>query len=212
MANLYPPVGSARRYGDSATFVLAIGPVVVVTIDSNAAADPGQLAWVSSQLDGLDRRRFRTIVAFLHHAPYTSGPHGIAVEPPTLAVRSNWMPLFRKHHVRLILAGHEHFFEQWVERYREGSRSYRMDIVVTGGGGAPTYAYRGEPDLSAYLAEGAASQVRVEHLVKPGATNAENPNHFVIIDVDGEHIEEEVVTLGEIPFTRFGDRARLKLE
>jgi hypothetical protein len=66
--------------------------------------------------------------------------------------------------------------------------------------------------LSAYLAEGAASQVRVEHLVKPGATNAENPNHFVIIDVDGEHIEEEVVTLGEIPFTRFGDRARLKLE
>ena len=212
MANLYPPAGSARRYGDSATFVLAIGPVFVLVIDSNAAADPGQLAWVSSQLDGLDRRRFRMIAAFLHHAPYTSGPHGVAVEPSTFAVRSNWMPLFRKHHVRLILAGHEHFFEQWVERYRDGKRSYRMDIVVTGGGGAPTYSYRGEPDLSAYLAEGAASQVRVEHLVTPGATNAENPNHFVIIDVDGEHIDEEVVALGEAPFRPFGDKARLKVD
>jgi hypothetical protein len=189
-----------------------MGPVFVVAIDSNAATDPGQLAWVSSQLDGLDRRRFRTIAAFLHHAPYTSGPHGVAVEPPTLAVRSNWMPLFRKHHVRLILAGHEHFFEQWVERYRDGSRAYRMDILVTGGGGAPTYSYRGEPDLSAYLANGAARQVRVEHLVKPGATNAENPNHFVIIDVDGEHIDEEVVALGEEPFAPFKGKARVKLE
>jgi hypothetical protein len=87
-----------------------------------------------------------------------------------------------------------------------------MDIVVTGGGGAPTYSYRGEPDLSAYLTEGAASQVRVEHLVKPGATNAENPNHFVIIDVDGEHIDEEVVALGEVPFKPFEDKARLKLD
>lgn len=212
MTNLYPPAGSARRYGDSATYALAIGPLFVVAIDSNAAADPGQLAWVSSQLEKLDRRRFRTVAAFLHHAPYTSGPHGVAVEPATLAVRTNWIPLFRKHHVRMILAGHEHFFEQWVERYRDGSRSHRMDILVTGGGGAPTYAYRGEPDLTAYLAEGAASQVRVEHLVKPGATNAENPNHFVIIDVDGDHIREEVVALGDFPFMPFDGKARLKLE
>jgi hypothetical protein len=211
MSNLYPPVGSARRLGDSATFAFGIGGVFVLTIDSNAAADPQQLAWASAQLESLDRRRYKTVVAFLHHAPYTSGPHGVAVEAATLAVRNQWMPLLRRHHVRLLLAGHEHFFERWVERYRDGSRSYRLDIMVTGGGGAPTYSFRGEPDLTAYLAAGAAQQLQVEHLVRPAPTNDGNPNHFVIIDIDDGDVYEEVVALDGRPFTPFDGRAREKM-
>jgi hypothetical protein len=212
MENLYPPEGSPRRFGRSATFAFGVGPVFVVAIDSNTADDPGQVAWVSSQLEGLDRRRYKTIVGLLHHAPYTSGPHGVAVEPQTLAVRTQWMPLLRKHHAQLLLAGHEHFFEQWVERYRDGSRRYRLDIIVTGGGGAPTYSYRGEPDIAGYLASGASQQLEVEHLVKPGATNDANPNHFVIIDVDDDHYTEEVVALGDRPFAPFAGQPRLEVD
>ena len=184
-----------------------------MSIDSNNPSDPEQFAWVSAQLDGLDRKRFKTIAAFMHHPPYTSGPHGgTTIEPQSLAVRSQWMPLFRKHHVRLLLAGHEHFYEHWVERYRDGSRSHRMDILVTGGGGAPRYGYRGEPDLTAYLAEGASGRVRVEHLVKPAVAADANPHHFVVVDVDGDDVQAEVVALGEQPYAPFAGKARVKLE
>ena len=107
------------------------------------------------------------------------------------------MPLFRRHHVRLVLAGHEHLLEHWVERYTDAGRDYRMDTIVTAGGGAPIYTYRGEPDLNAYLAAGASQNVRVEHLVTPGRTIAENPNHFVVVQVDGERLSVEAVAVGQ---------------
>ena len=53
-----------------------------------------------------------------------------------------------------------------------------MDHVVTGGGGAPTYLYVGEPDLRAYISANAAEAVRVDHLMKPGATYDANPHHL----------------------------------
>ena len=53
--------------------------------------------------------------------------------------------MFRQYHVRLLLTGHEHLFEHWVERYVDASGPHRMDEIVSGGGGAPLYAYVGEP-------------------------------------------------------------------
>ena len=58
---------------------------------------------------------------------------------------------FRKHHVRMTIGGHDHLLDHFVERYDDERRTYRMDHIVSGGGGAPTYTYRGEPDLQAYL-------------------------------------------------------------
>lgn len=213
VSQLIPPEGSPRRLGGYPTYAFGCGPVFVIAIDTNVAADPLQLAWVADQLDHLDRRRFPIVIAFMHHPPYSSGPHGgpRLVEASTRAVRDLYMPLFRRHHVRLILAGHEHFFEQWVERYEDDGRQYRMDTLVTGGGGAPTYTYRGEPDLGAYLAAGAAQRVRVEHLAKPGATIPENPNHFVVITVDGDRLTEDVVASGNAPFAPFGGASRIDL-
>jgi hypothetical protein len=133
------------------------------------------------------------------------------IEPQTLAVRNTYMPLFRKHHVRMILAGHEHLFEHWVERYTDAGREYRIDTLVTAGGGAPTYTYRGEPDLTTYLAAGAAQNVRVEHLVTPGRTIPENPNHFVVIQVDGDKLSVEVIAAGNAPFTPYNGSSRMDL-
>ena len=103
------------------------------------------------------------------------------------------MPLFRAHHVKLLFAGHDHLFEHWVESYVDDSGPHRMDMVVTGGGGAPLYAYTGEPDLTQYLKSNEASKVQLEHLVKPGPEPGDNPFHFVIVRVDGGRIDMEVV-------------------
>jgi len=190
MSQLIPPDGATRRLDGYPTYAFGYGNTFVLAFDSNIADDPVQLAWAQKQLEGLDRRRFTNIVAFFHHPAFSSGPHGGAtVERPSVALREKWMPLFRKHGVRLLATGHEHLFEHWVERYRDARGTWRrMDELVSGGGGAPLYTYRGEPDLTAYLAAGAADSVRVQHLVRPSTSAGENPYHFVIVHVDGDRL------------------------
>jgi len=124
---------------------------------------------------------------------FSSGPHAVVTEPQVVSMRARWMPLFRKHHVRLLLAGHEHLFEHWVERYKDASGTHRIDEIVSGGGGAPLYGYMGEPDVRDYLLAGAADSVRLEHLVKPNVDPGANPFHFVVVHVDGTRINVEVV-------------------
>ncbi len=120
VAQLIPPDGATRRLNGYPTYAFGYGNTFVLAFDSNIAADSTQFAWARAQLEGLDRRRFTNIVAFFHHPTYSSGPHGGAIiERPTAAVRDAWMPLFRKHGVQLLVTGHEHLYEHWVERYRD---------------------------------------------------------------------------------------------
>jgi 3',5'-cyclic AMP phosphodiesterase CpdA len=228
MSRLIPSEGSPRRLGGYPTYAFGYGNTFVVAIDSNIASDAVQLSWVTDQLEHLDRARYRNIVVFMHHPPYSSGPHGGASaqpvagtgvkvadrpEPQTLALRSLYMPLFRKHHVKLLVTGHDHLFDHWVERYDDADgKSYRMDTVVTGGGGAPIYTYQGEPDLRGYVSTSPAEKIRMEHLVKPGDTPDQNPHHFVIVRVDGDRLSVEVIASREVPYTPYaGGRSRLAL-
>lgn len=193
-SQLMPADGSPRRLNGYPTYGVGYGNTFVLAMDSNIADDPVQFNWIRGQLAGLDRGRFRNIAIVLHHPAFSSGPHGgITLERATLALRTMYMPLFRKYHVRLMLAGHEHLFEHWVERYTDGGQSYRIDQLVSGGGGAPLYAYQGEPDTRDYLIAGAADSVRLEHLVKPGMNAWENPYHYLVVHVDGEKIRIEVI-------------------
>jgi len=153
-----------------------------------------QFAWVKAQLEGLDRKRYVNIAVFYHHPAFSSGPHGgPRIETQAASVRARWMPLFRQHHVRLLLTGHEHLYEHWVERYTDATGTHRMDQIVSGGGGAPLYKYTGEPDLAEYLKTYAAEQVSVEHLVRPSADATGNPYHYVVVHVDGARISLEVI-------------------
>jgi hypothetical protein len=190
-----PRDGSPRRLAGYPTYGIGYGNTFILAMDSNVADDSTQYAWVRAQLDGLDRRRYRHVVVVLHHPALSSGPHGAAiVEPQAAAMRARYMPLFRQHHVDLVIAGHEHFFEHWVERYRDvGGVAYRLDEVVSGGGGAPPYPYRGEPDLRDYLKRAAAESLSVEHLVRPAMNAWENPYHYLVVHVDGDHLRIEVV-------------------
>ncbi|MEP6620263.1 MAG: metallophosphoesterase [bacterium] len=191
---LIPADGSPHRLSGYPTYGFGYGNTFVLAMDSNIADDTVQFNWIRGQLAGLDRGRYRNVAIVLHHPAFSSGPHGgFNAERPTLAMRALYMPLFRKHHVRLVLAGHEHLFEHWVERYKDGGQSYRIDQIVSGGGGAPLYAYQGEPDLREYTRAASADSVRLEHLVKPGMNAWENPYHYVVVHVDGEKIRIEVI-------------------
>jgi len=103
------------------------------------------------------------------------------------------MPLFRKHHVNLVLTGHDHLFDHWVERYSDASGPHRLDQIVSGGGGAPLYAYSGEPDLTEYVRAGAAEKLSVQHLARPSVDPGGNPFHYIVVHVDGQQLSLEVV-------------------
>ena len=195
VSRLIPADGAMRRLDGYPAYSFGYGNTFVLALDSNIADDPTQFAWAAAQLEGLDRDRYVHVVAFFHHPAYSSGPHGGArVERPTAAVRARWMPLFRERGVDLVFTGHEHLFEHWIERYLDGEGQWRrIDQIVTGGGGAPPYQYRGEPDLRPYLAEAAADSVRVTHLVRPGPERGDNPHHYVVVHVDGPEVWIEVI-------------------
>ncbi len=224
MSKLIPPEGSPHRLNGYPTYSFGFGNSYFIALDSNIAADTIQLAWVTDQLEHLDRNRYHHVFVFFHHPLFSSGPHsGIQppdptthergpdrVEPSTVALRTLYAPLFRKHHVRMTFTGHDHLFDHWVERYTDGGASYRRDDVLTGGGGAPIYTYQGEPQLEAYVKGGAAEQVQLEHLAKPGPTIADNPHHFVVVNVDGDALSLEIVPVGG-PFAPYNGKTTIDL-
>ena len=195
IANLIPPDGAPRRLDGYPTFAFGYGNAFFIALDSNIATDDKQFEWVKSQLEGLDRKRYRHIVAFFHHPAFSSGPHGGAiVEPPSAALRARYMPLFRRHRVAILFTGHDHLFDHWVERYEDAAdRKHRLDHILTGGGGAPLYPYRGEPDLREYLKTYAEEKVSLDHVVRPGMNPGDNPYHFLLVQVDGERIRLEII-------------------
>ena len=193
-ANLIPADGQPHRLAGYPTYGFGLGNTWFIAFDSNIAGDPIQFAWMKSELAALDRRRYPNVVTFSHQPAFSSGPHGgPLVEPQTLEMRSMYMPLFRRHHVRLVLTGHEHFYEHWVERYTDATGPHRLDQIVTGGGGAPLYGFTGDPDLRSYLAANQAAKLSLEHLVRPGLHPGSTPFHYMVIHVDGEEISVEVI-------------------
>jgi 3',5'-cyclic AMP phosphodiesterase CpdA len=194
VSQLIPPDGALRRLAGYPTYAFGYGNTFFIAFDSNIANDEKQIEWVKNQLESLGRGRFPNVVAFCHHPPFSSGPHGGSrVEAPTVALRNRYMPLFRKYRVKALFVGHEHLFEHWVERYENAGKKYRLDLIVTGGGGAPLYSYHGEPDLSEYLNANKDSKAKLEHLVKPGYDRGDNAYHYTVIKVDGEQMSLEVI-------------------
>jgi hypothetical protein len=106
------------RWGDARFFVL------------NAFEDYGKAerAWLEAELARADAEpglvwRF----VMLHQGLWSSGPHGASKQLVSMDVPA----LLARHHVDLLLSGHDHLYERGDAK---GAR-----YVVTGGGGAPLY-------------------------------------------------------------------------
>lgn len=206
MSRLWPAEGSSRRLDGYPTFAFGYGHFFFVALDSNIPSNPVQLDWVKKQLEGLDRRRFPHVVALFHHPPLTTGPHGgPLVEQQALALRRLYLPLFRTHHVRMTITGHDHLYDHFIEHYEDRTGRHRMDHIVSGGGGAPIYSYRGEQDLDAYAAGTSPHVVSVDHAMRPGVQEGDNPHHFVIFEVDGDRMWVQVVATVAAPFLPYGE-------
>ena len=223
ISKLIPADGSPMRLDGYPTYAFGYGNSFFIALDSNIPDDALQIAWVRDQLEHLDRARYRHVIVLFHHPAFSSGPHSRTSapgsqqkladrpEPQTAVIRDLWLPMFRTHHVDLTITGHDHLFDHWVEHYVDRGITYRMDHVVTGGGGAPVYTYAGEPDLRAYLTANAAQEVRLDHPMKPGATVDANPHHFVTIRVDGDRLSLEVTGIGPADYTPYDGRATIPL-
>ena len=223
-AKLIPPEDSPRRLKGYPTYAFGYGNTFFIAIDSNIASDRPQFDWTTRQLEQLDRGRYPNVIVFFHHPVFSSGPHGGAMrptpdrtpvadrtEPQTVTIRNLYMPLFRKHHVRMTITGHDHLLDHWAERYEDAGKPFRMDHVVTGGGGAPTYVYNGDPDVHGYERTYTAQKVHVDHLMKPGERNIDNPHHFVLIQVDGDKLFLEVFGTGPAAYKPYNGQSRIEL-
>ena len=193
-SELIPPEGSPRRMTGYPVFSFGYGQTFFIAFDSNIAGDVKQFDWIKSQLEGLDRNRYRHVIVYSHHPAFSSGPHGgPKVEAPTAIIRQKYMPLFHKHHVRLFFTGHEHFFEHWVEHYEDEAGKHRLDQIVTGGGGAPLYTYSGDPDTRQYINDNAVQKITLDRVAKPAYEPGDGAYHYVLVKVDGDRISLEVI-------------------
>jgi hypothetical protein len=86
------------------SFEAPIQDVRFFALDSNYM-DPAQIKWLEAELQKSDEH---WKIAFFHHPLYSSGDrHGSDVE-----LRQVLEPLFLKHGVTVVFAGHEHFYER----------------------------------------------------------------------------------------------------
>lgn len=98
------------------------GRVHFVALDTEASLS-AQATWLDADLAATS---LPWKIVYFHKPPYSSGEHG-----SDTAVRSAWAPIFEKHGVQLVLAGHDHDYERM--KPQNG-----VAYVVTGGGGVGT--------------------------------------------------------------------------
>ncbi len=85
-------------------YATVLDDILVVSLDSTRPADPDQLAWLDTTLAESDAT-WR--IATMHHPAYSGGYHGSSHD-----VRAAFAPLFERHGVQLVLAGHDHDYQR----------------------------------------------------------------------------------------------------
>jgi hypothetical protein len=99
------------------------GRIHFVALDTEADYKT-QATWLDQDL-GASQLPWK--IVYFHRPPYSSGEHG-----SDTSLRTILSPVLEKHHVQLVLSGHDHDYERM--KPQNG-----VQFVVTGGGGKGTY-------------------------------------------------------------------------
>jgi len=157
-AAVFPCLGNhehrGRRYfdllclpGNESYYEMRWGPVRVVTVDQYQDYGEGseQHAWLDKTLaEGFGGW---TIVQF-HEPPFgIEKSRGI-----NTTVIQNVLPLLYKHRVDLVINGHDHYYLRTLP-LSDRPGGHAIQYIISGGGGAPTYAVDGD---APYVASSAA--------------------------------------------------------
>ena len=157
------PPGPAGRPEYVYWYSLDLADIHLVFLDSNAYDNQLQEVWLEADLAAARARGARAIIVLTHDGPYSRGLH----RGNELA-RERYVPILAKHHVDLVVAGHDHLYQ----RGEIGGIRY----VVSGGGGAglyqPTCGVRRKPKC----AEDGMKKVLAVH-------------HYIVATIDRESLE-----------------------
>ena len=148
----------------------------------------------------------------LHHPPYTSHKSYDLIfteiefnHPPNERNQNAALvPIFDKHHVTMVFAGHNHYYERFSPlkggggsnqgKLAEGFHDGTV-YVITGGAGALTYdefdVFGLNIDLISWVCKQAV-----------GSTICSGKHHYLLIDIDGENLKYEAWATAE---QRFGN-------
>jgi hypothetical protein len=107
-------------------FTRRVGDVELFLLDSNDV-DPRQTKWLQQALEASTAR---WKIAAFHHPPYTCGGHEGSEQ-----VRRDWVPLFQRYDVQLVVSGHDHNYQRFAARRG-------VTYVVHGGGNSNLYRLR----------------------------------------------------------------------
>ena len=110
--------------GDERWYSYDWGRIHFVALDTEASYST-QAAWLDADLAAT---ALPWKVVYMHRPPYSSGQHG-----SDTSLRRVLEPIFEKHRVQLVLAGHDHDYERMLPQRG-------VQYVVTGGGGVGTRA------------------------------------------------------------------------
>ncbi len=169
---------SARPYldyftlpGNERYYAFSRGPVDFFALDSDPQEPDGtapgskQATWLKAEAR---KARGAWQIAYMHHPPYSSGPHGSTPD-------TEWP--YRDWGIDLVLAGHDHIYERFVVG--------GVTFLVNGLGGATEYEFKQPvPDsLFRYQAKHGAQL----------AVATKDELHITFVNVDGVRVDEVVL-------------------
>ena len=168
LAEAKPELSGSNRWSNARFFLVNA---------MTSYAEGSDRAWLERELEKSDSESdlvWRIVV--MHHGLWSSGPHAGNVR----MLEAGIPELLKKHHVDLVISGHDHIYERGA--------SDGMPYLVSGGGGAPLYKFEHD-------APGSKKRESVHHVIAAEGTQAKLA--FTVTRLSGSVLERCALVKGK---------------
>lgn len=168
LADAKPELSGSNRWSNARFFLVNA---------MTSYAEGSDRTWLERELEKSDSESdlvWRIVV--MHHGLWSSGPHAGNVR----MLEAGIPELLKKHHVDLVISGHDHIYERGA--------SDGMPYLVSGGGGAPLYKFEHD-------APGSKKRESVHHVIAAEATR--DKLSFTVTRLSGTVLERCALVKGK---------------